>query len=83
MDSWEHLKELFEEFFQLPPEQRAAYMDQLCEDNASLRAELGRLLNADEFLMRVPAQRPMKMVSSRRKLLSPCGPEVVSLNGAV
>jgi len=37
----------------------------------------------NEFLMRVPAQRPMKMVSSRRKLLSPCGPEVVGLNGAV
>jgi hypothetical protein len=56
MPSWDHLIELFERLVELPPEQRAAYLDKLCGDDASLRSELLRLLNADEqaksFMMR-------------------------------
>src|SRR5205085_6243651 len=60
MPSWEHLSKLFERLVELPPEQRRIYLDKLCGDDASLRSELQRLLNADEqaksFMIR-PAVR--------------------------
>ena len=58
MPSWDHLKELFDEVVDLSPDDRAAYLDKLCGDDAVLRAELQRLLDADEqakSFMKVPA----------------------------
>lgn len=58
MPSWEHLKELFEGLADLTPDQRAAHLDKLCGAEPSLRAELEKLLEADEkarSFMQVPA----------------------------
>ena len=58
MPSWDHLKELFDEVVDLSPDERAAHMDKLCGDDAALRAELQRLLDADEkakSFMQMPA----------------------------
>lgn len=58
MPSWDHLKELFDEVVDLSPDERAAYLDKLCGDDAALRAELQRLLDADEqakSFMKMPA----------------------------
>ena len=48
MSSWEHLKDRFEEFADLPPDRRAAYLDEVCGDDESMRAELLRLVAAEE-----------------------------------
>jgi serine/threonine protein kinase len=56
--SWERLKELFEGLADLAPEERVAYLDRVCGSDASMRAEIQRLLDADEkagSFMRVPA----------------------------
>jgi eukaryotic-like serine/threonine-protein kinase len=56
--SWDHLKELFDEAVNLSADQRAAYLDKVCGDDAALRAELQRLLDADEqanSFMNMPA----------------------------
>ena len=58
MPSWDHLKELFDEAVNLSADQRAAYLDKVCGDDAALRAELQRLLDADEqanSFMNMPA----------------------------
>jgi serine/threonine protein kinase/tetratricopeptide (TPR) repeat protein len=46
--TWEHLKELFDQVVDVAPGERAACLDKLCGDDVSLRAELQRLLDADE-----------------------------------
>ena len=42
------MSQLFEEAVELPREQRAAYLDKVCANNAPLRATLERLLDADD-----------------------------------
>ncbi|NNF56767.1 MAG: hypothetical protein HKN04_00860, partial [Rhodothermaceae bacterium] len=48
------MKALFEEALAHPPGTRTDFLDSACEDNAALRAEVERLLaadqNADDFL---------------------------------
>jgi eukaryotic-like serine/threonine-protein kinase len=48
VSSWEQLKDRFEELADLPPSRRAAYLEEVCGDDESLRAELLRLLTAEE-----------------------------------
>ena len=58
MPSWEHLKQLFAGLADLSPDQRASRLDKLCGADPSLRAELEKLLEADEKarnFMQVPA----------------------------
>jgi eukaryotic-like serine/threonine-protein kinase len=45
--SAQQLSQLFEEAVALPREQRVIFLDRVCKDNAPLRAELERLLDAD------------------------------------
>jgi eukaryotic-like serine/threonine-protein kinase len=46
--SWEQLSQLFDEARTLSPSQRVVYLNRICVDNASLRAELERLLDAHD-----------------------------------
>ncbi len=43
---WQRIEEIFEAALDLPPEERPAYLDRVCEDQ-ELRGELERLLAAD------------------------------------
>jgi serine/threonine protein kinase/tetratricopeptide (TPR) repeat protein len=45
---WQRLQELFHEALARAPEQRAAFLDQECADDADLRAEVERLLSAND-----------------------------------
>jgi len=46
-DRWTRIKAVFEEIADLPEEKRGARLDELCAGDASLRAELESLLDAD------------------------------------
>ena len=43
---WDRLKTLFDQAHALPPERRAAFLDQVCRDDAALREQLASLLAA-------------------------------------
>src|SRR6478672_10090543 len=43
----EHLQDLFEQVVNLPPDQRSAYLDEKCNDNPALRAEIEALISGD------------------------------------
>ena len=45
---WQRLEELFHAMLALQPEQRAAALTEMCGDDDELRAEVERLLHADE-----------------------------------
>lgn len=47
-EGWERLKPLFGGAMQQPPEQRARYVDEVCDDDRELRDALIRLLRANE-----------------------------------
>jgi eukaryotic-like serine/threonine-protein kinase len=45
---WERVKELLHQAMQLPPEERARFLDRACPSDDALRAEVESLLTADE-----------------------------------
>ena len=47
-DGWQHLEDLFHSALERPPAERAAFLDEACSDDPELRAEVERLLAADE-----------------------------------
>jgi len=67
VERWERVGALFEEVAELSPEQRAAHLDRLCGDDASLRVEVESLLDAREragtgFLDRLDDDRIVGLV---------------------
>jgi hypothetical protein len=57
---WQDVKDLLHQAMQLPPEQRAPFLDEVCSSDDALRAEVESLLLADEdvrssFLQTPPA----------------------------
>ena len=60
-------REIFKKAVQLPPEQRAAYLDEACGDNLELREDVESLLNAHEnahSFMEMPAiELPAEMLN--------------------
>ena len=62
-DGWEQVKEVLHRAMQLPPEQRAGFLDRACSGEEALRAEVESLLAADSqmmpsFLGSMPAPLP-------------------------
>lgn len=61
---WQQLKQLYAELDELPPEQRCAYLDQACAEDAELRAQVEALLahqeqgRAEDFLEQPLARLP-------------------------
>ena len=57
-DRWERVTELFEAALERPPEERVAFLDGVCHDDASLSGEVKRLLDdherAGDFLQSPP-----------------------------
>ncbi|HYP28676.1 MAG TPA: serine/threonine-protein kinase, partial [Blastocatellia bacterium] len=70
-NDWRRTEELFHKVVGLSPEERAAYLDQACPDDASLRAEVESLITAFEnqrgFLERPAFSLGMKMLSGESK----------------
>ena len=48
LDNWDKIKSLFLEVIDLPPEERAAYLDKKCKDDLSLRKEVESLIESDQ-----------------------------------
>jgi serine/threonine protein kinase/Tfp pilus assembly protein PilF len=57
--SWESVKELLHRAMQLPPEQRAGFLDETCAGDAALRAEVESLLLAGEDIRSGFLQSPL------------------------
>jgi serine/threonine-protein kinase len=47
-ERWQEVDAIFAEVLERPRDERQAFLDEACGDDASLRAEVGRLLAADE-----------------------------------
>ena len=47
---WQRINQIFQQAVTLPPEQRPAYLDQACQDDPELRAEVDAILGADANL---------------------------------
>jgi serine/threonine protein kinase/Tol biopolymer transport system component len=47
-ERWERIKDVLHRAMQLPPEQRAVFLDQTCDGDSSLRHEVESLLAADD-----------------------------------
>src|SRR6202047_2326025 len=47
-ERWEQIKDVLYRAMQLPPERRAAFLDQACDGDSSLRREVESLLGADD-----------------------------------
>lgn len=45
---WQQVKALFQQVAELPPSERALFLAQIAADDETLRAEVGKLLDADE-----------------------------------
>jgi serine/threonine-protein kinase len=56
--TWTRLSELFEAALAMPPQERAAYLDRVCADQPSLRAELLSLLRANDESAKFLEQPP-------------------------
>ena len=69
-DHWERVTELFEAALERPPEQRAAFLGEVCHGDAALSEEVKRLLEeherAGDFL-----QRPLGAAAAVRHLVGP------------
>jgi serine/threonine protein kinase/tetratricopeptide (TPR) repeat protein len=57
--SWERVKELLHQAMQLAPEQRAWFLDEACDSDAALRAEVESLLLAGEDVRSSFLQSPL------------------------
>ena len=71
-DRWQQVEALFQSVVTLPTAQRAAYLQQACQGNASLRREVEALLaadeRADEDTLAMPAQVAAEMFAERQVL---------------
>ncbi len=53
--AWSALREVFDVAIRIPPEERSAFLEAACADDATLRAGVERLLEADAQAAREPA----------------------------
>jgi eukaryotic-like serine/threonine-protein kinase len=49
-ERWQQVKDLLGQALQIPPEQRSAFLDSMCESDEELRAEIASLLSEEEFV---------------------------------
>ena len=68
IERWERMKDLLHQAMQLAPEERAPFLDRVCNSDEELRAEVESLLVADEglrssFMQARPASEPVSATS--------------------
>ena len=75
---WAEIDRLYLEAFSLPPTDRAAFLDQACNGDHSLRAEVESLLNADlargQFLNAPPSRLTADLLQHRAGAVTSIGP---------
>lgn len=67
-DRWQRTRDLFRDVFDLTPEQRSAYLDEACADDAELRAEVEQLIEsaaAGDAFLDPPASEEMSILEDR------------------
>lgn len=75
-EQWSRIKEIVGAALERDPEDRRAFLDQACSQNAALRAEVESLLAAHadsnaRFLSEVPQSHPISQVESSSRTIGP------------